>query len=276
MKKKFFICTTAICLAFAQTAEAQFLKKLGNKIQKKVENVVVEKTADKASKATGKAMDKVFDINFEKSKSGKKITPKDIPASFEFEYLYRLTMTSATTGETAMDMDYYLKPGASYMGVKTGITQDFFMVMDGKTNINYTFMSAGGMKMVTAMALDGDDLSGETDDFDYDSFTLTDLPDKTFLGYTCQGKKMENDDYIFIMYYTSKGPVSFGDVFAMETDRFPAVIRDQFKGNENATLMYMEMKDKVNKGKKNTSGTIECTLLKPEKFTFDTAGYQAL
>lgn len=134
MKKKFFICTTAICLAFAQTAEAQFLKKLGDKIQKKVESavedVVVEKTADKASKATGKAMDKVFDINFEKSKSGKKITPKDIPASFEFEYLYRLTMTSATTGETAMDMDYYLKPGASYMGVKTGITQDFFMVME--------------------------------------------------------------------------------------------------------------------------------------------------
>lgn len=71
-------------------------------------------------------------------------------------------------------------------------------------------------------------------------------------------------------------PVSFDQVFKSEMERYPGPIKEQFQAYEGALLMYMEMKDKVNKGKKNTSGSMECTSIKSVDFKFNTSGYQKL
>ncbi|PKP27034.1 MAG: hypothetical protein CVU03_00345 [Bacteroidetes bacterium HGW-Bacteroidetes-2] len=274
MKKYFFLLTSLFFLTGVSNVNAQFLGKLKKKVEDRVEQTVINKTADKAAQKTSKTMDKVFDPNLGGGKAGKKVTPQNVPASFDFEYQYRLTMTTATS-KTKMNMDYFLKPGARYMGAEMSQAQNAFMIMDGLTNINYMFIKSGENKIATATAINGDDfLDDEPDNVNYDDFTITDLPNKTFLGYDCKGKKMESNEYIFTLYFTNEAPVTFYDVFKMDSDRIPAAIKNQFEEGEKATMMFMEMKDKLNKGKKDKSGTMECTLLEPKSFTFNTNGYK--
>ncbi len=266
------LVVTAMLFAFlGQTVNAQFLDKLKKSVEQKVEQTVINKTSDKVAQKTDKTLDKMFNQKLGGG-GGKKVTPSNVPESFSFEYQYRLTMTT-NQSKGKMNLDYFLRPGASYMGIKMNQGQEVFMIMDGQTNISYMFINSGENKIATATAIEGDDII-EDDAINYDNYTITDLPNKTFLGYDCKGKKIESTEHIFVMYFTNEAPVSFNDVFKMDTDRIPTAIKGQFNEGENATMMYMEMKDKINKGKRNTSGTIECTLLEPSSFTFDALGYK--
>ncbi len=270
MKTKIF---ASVCFAFIllmPDAQAQFLERLTKKVEKKVEQTVINKTADKAAQKTSQSMDKVFEPNLGGMSSGKKVTPTDVPGSFDFDYHYQMTMT---TSQGQIEMDYYLKPNAPYLGVKMNQGMEMFMVMDGEKNINYMFMQSGGSKIGTATSLDASDMT-DTDDYDASDYTVTDLPNKTFLGYDCEGKKMENEDNVIIIYYTNDAEVSFNDVFKTDPERIPDAVKSQFEGAEGALMMYMEMIDKKNKGKKNTTGTMECTLLEPTNFSFNTSGYR--
>ena len=264
-----------IFLAFiGNTANAQFFDKLRKSVEEKVEETIVTKTSDKAVQKTDKTLDKIFDANLGSGKKGKKVEPTNLKSTYAFEYQYRLSVTNKQL-KSSMDMDYFLKPGATYMGVKMNMGPEMFMVIDGETNTNYMFMSVGTTKMVTATAIDGDDLTPEGE-YDYEGYTFTDLPNKTFLGYDCVGKRMENKEYVFTMYFTNEAPITFNDVFKTDTDRIPAAIKNQFSGNEKGTMMFMDMKDKLNKGKKDKSGTMECTLLEPADFNFDASEYKSM
>ena len=62
MKSK--IILAAVFMFFGvSNSQAQFLKKLKNKIEQKVEHVVVEKTSDKAAEKTSNTLDTIFDGN---------------------------------------------------------------------------------------------------------------------------------------------------------------------------------------------------------------------
>lgn len=52
-----------LLLFIMNSSQAQFLKKLKQRIQVKAENVVVEKTSDKVAEKTSNSLDKVLDIN---------------------------------------------------------------------------------------------------------------------------------------------------------------------------------------------------------------------
>ncbi|MEX0996811.1 MAG: DUF4412 domain-containing protein [Flavobacteriaceae bacterium] len=275
MKTKIILLTvTLFLLAFSDT-HAQFLKKLGKKVENKVENTVINKTSNKAGKETGKAVDKVLEPETNNKKDQKKSsTPKaskKLPSNYEFDYQYRLTMT---TTQGKMDIDYFLKPGASYMGTKMNQGVEMFMVMDGDSNTNYMFMDSGGNKIAMATSLKGNDIINSTNH--ENDYTITDLPPKTILGYNCIGKQMENDEYLIKMYFTTEAKVSFNDVFQSGNDQIPDAMKAHFNSADGALMMYMDMVDKKNKGKKSSSATMECTLLQPKKFTFSTAGYTVM
>ena len=140
-------------------------------------------------------------------------------------------------------------------------------------------MESGGNKVVTATSIDIDETLDDIEDIESPSLedlTITDLPNKTFLEYDCIGKKFENDAYTFVSYFTVDAPVSFDQVFKSEMDRYPEPIKEQFKNYEGALLMHMEMIDKKNKGKKNTSGTMECIAIETIDYQFDTKAYLKL
>src|SRR5699024_12255880 len=44
-------------------------------------------------------------------------------------------------------------------------------------------------------------------------FTVTELPDKTFLGYPSKGMQFENTEHRFIVYFAKDTPVGFGGIF---------------------------------------------------------------
>src|SRR5690606_27487343 len=264
-------------LAFAPTAEAQFLKKLKKRVEEKVEQTVVEKTADKASEKASNSMDKIFDVNLKNPQSkGKKVDAKNVPDSYQFSYKYQLKMTTAS-GE--MDIDYFLQSDATYMGMKMNAGMPLFMVIDDDAKATFMFMESGGNKVVTATSLEMNEDLEDVEDIEspsLDDMTITDLPNKTILGYNCIGKKFENDEYAFISYFTVDAPVSFDQVFKSEMDRYPEPIKEQFKNYEGALLMHMEMIDRTNKGKKNTSGTMECIAIEIIDYQFDTKAYLKL
>ncbi len=272
MKTKMAIAGLMLSMVFVPTINAQFLSKLKKKVEQQVEQTVINKTANKAAEQASKGLDKVFDPQLGGGKRGKKITPQNLPSNFDFTYKYQLTLS---TSKGNMKMDYLLKPGASYLGMKMDLGSEMFMVMDGGENISYMFMESGGNKICTATSIDvADDL--EEDIHNLESYTVTKLPNKTYIGFDCQGMQMENDDYTFIMYYTNEAEISFNDVFKADPDRIPSALKSHFNENQNALMMFMDMKDKKNKGKKNTSGTMECTLLEPSNFDFNTSGYQIM
>lgn len=268
------LTTIAILFFCGGVVQAQFLKNLGKKVENKVENTIINKTSNKAGKETGKAVDKVLEpepSEKQDKKTSKKTTSKNLPSSYEFEYQYRLTMT---TTQGKLDIDYFLKPGASYLGSKMNQGVEMFMVMDSDSNTNYMFMDSGGNKIATATSMNGNEIiNASKNDKDY---TITDLPPKTILGYKCIGKQMENDEYLIKMYYTTDAGISFNDVFQSGNDQIPDAMKIHFNSAEGALMMYMDMIDKKNKGKKSSSGTMECTLLKQNKFNFNTSGYQLL
>ncbi len=265
------LLTLLIIGLLSQNVQAQFLKKLKKKVEDRVEETLINKTAEKASEEASKSLEKVFDPNFG-GNLGQRVTPENVPERFSFDYKYQLKMT---TSEGDIKMDYFLKPDASYLGISMNVGQQMFMVIDGEQNISYMFLDSKDSKICTATSLDmTEGLDDELNDLN--TYTITKLPNKTFLGYDCPGIQMENDDYVFIMYYTNEAPVSFNDVFQKDPDRIPLALRSHFKDNENSLMLYMDMKDKKNKRRKNTSGTMECTLLEPSSFDIVTAEYKLM
>src|SRR5690554_4488339 len=117
-----------------------------------------------------------------------------------------------TTANGEMDLDYFLEPDATYMGMKMNAGVPFFRVIDDDANTTFMFMESGGNKVVTATSIDIDETLDDIEDIESPSLedlTLTDLPNKTFLEYDCIGKKFENDAYTFVSYFTVDAPVSF-------------------------------------------------------------------
>lgn len=74
MKTKDVLITFLFLIIGSQTAEAQFLKKLGKRAEKAAENTVLKKSEQKVTKETEKAMDTILNGNKKKSKRPKKST----------------------------------------------------------------------------------------------------------------------------------------------------------------------------------------------------------
>lgn len=251
--------------AATEQASAQFLKELRDKAIEKSKDVIVSKAADKAAERTASAMDKLLNPDFSKlaNPAGKKVDTSRLPDAYHFSYLYRLKMA---TSEGDILFDYYLNPDESYMGAKMDIGMDMTMVFDEENQVIITMVN--GMPIATEMdmndAFDDDELNYLKD------YSVTTLPNREFLGYDCIGRQMENDDYKFIVYIAPDVEAGFGNVFKSDRANMPPAMQAAVKEYENGLMMYMEMEDKKNKRKKNTSGTMECVAFEPSNMVIRT------
>jgi hypothetical protein len=242
----------------AEQASAQLLREIKNRAIERSKDVIVGKTADKAAEKTGQAMDKLLnpDLGGLMNRSGKKIDMADLPDYYRFDYLYALKMT---TKEGEILFNYYLNPNEPYMGAKINMGMDMSMVFDEGNNVLLTFVN--GMPIATEMD------SGEGFDEDeldlYNDYTITELPNREFLGYDCIGRQMENDEYKFIVYLAPNMEAGFGNVFKSDRANLPPAMQKMSEEYENGLMMYMEMVDKKNKKRKNTSATMECVAFEP-------------
>ncbi len=256
MKKIFLIAVLLVSVGIINS-NAQFLKELKNRALERSKDVIIGKTAEKAADKTGQAMDKLLNPDFSRlmSPGGNKVDMSKLPDSYNFDYRYALKMT---TVEGEIDFDYYLSKTEPYMGAKMNMGMEMSMVFDEGNKVIFTYVNE--MAVATEMDLTSD--LGETD-IKMDSYSFRELPDREFLGYTCIGREMENDEYKFTVYIAPDMEAGFGTMFKSEHANIPPAMQKFATEYENGLMMYMEMVDKKNKKRKNTSATMECVAFEP-------------
>lgn len=276
MKRILLIAVLLTSFGISQS-NAQFFKELQKRVIDKTKDKVMEKAADKvADKVSDKvadqtdnAMDKLlnFDIGKLMTPGGNKVDMSKLPASYNFDYRYALKMK---TSEGEVGMDYYLSKTEPYMGVKMNLgddkKMDMSMVFDQGNKAVFT--NVNGMGVATEI-----DLSNTVDEEDidmYNNFTIKELPNREFLGYDCVGREMENDEYKFITYIAPDMEAGFGNMFKSEHANIPPAMQKFSDEYKNGLMMYMEMVDKKNKNKKNTSVTMECIAFEPTDLVINT------
>lgn len=278
MKTIKILLTILIIAGMSTEANAQFFKKLQKKVENAIEKTVIKKTSDKAADETGKAMDKMFDMDFGENSpmmtGGMLGSLEDIPASYDFEWIYRLEMESEQLkkSDNAMHITYYLKKDVPYWGAKfeMGQNQSMLMVYDAPTDQMVMFMDQQGKKI--AMATKMPEINPE-ENKEIEEYTITKIAGKEILGYSCDGFKMENDQYEFISYVTFETEVGFGDIYGknkyMPKNFDPSWLK---KGDNEGLMLEMQMVDK-NKPKNNMS--MKCVNLEEMPFSINTKNYNS-
>ncbi|SEA34783.1 DUF4412 domain-containing protein [Psychroflexus halocasei] len=259
----------AICSSI--TLNAQFLKKLGDRVTDAAENTITRKSAQKTSREVGKGMDGFFESTSKQQRS--KLSKPN--SKYAFDYNYQMQIT--TDGEQML-MNYYFKPNSDYAGM--AMSQDnvnMFIVFDYDKEAGYTFMKSKNQRMYTSTPLDIEtDNDWANNPYTKSDYTVNDLPNKNFLGYTCQGKQIENDEWTFTMYYTDEIEISFHNILNASKDQSndPSVLRDYFAEAEDAMMMYMKTVDKT--GRKNQETIMECVAFEKVNQNFKTKNYQSI
>ena len=233
-----------------QQVEAQFLKKLKERIKEKTEQVVLEKASDKVAEKASNTMDKAFEFNpFTMGKG--KADPSLVPDSYEFSWKYSLNMK---TKEGDMVLDYFLQPGQPYFGFTTPMMDNMFTVMDNERKMTVMFMLSDKNSVMMANSMP-DDLDLEESADDSEAFTYGSLPDKEIMGYTCTGVIATNDRYEIRMYFTADAPVSFSDIYKKQNKNVPAGLKNYFGEDDYVLMLEMQMTDLM---KDKMSATMEC------------------
>ena len=260
-----------VLLFFTYSSQAQFLKRLEDRIQKKVENTIVEKTSDKVAEKTSNSLDKAFDIN-PFGKGADKVEPSVIPDYYDFSWKYSMLMK---TKEGDITFDYFLQPNEPYFGFnmptmenKTSM-DNLFMVMDNGRKITITFIKSNENSMALASSMP-DDLDFEETDNKSGDFSYETLPEKEIMGYTCKGIKATNDTHEITMYFTTEAPVSFNDIYKNKQSNIPEGLKKYFKENERSLMLEMQMTDKK---KNKNNATMECIGLEEVQKQIDKRNY---
>ncbi|MDD4777935.1 MAG: DUF4412 domain-containing protein [Fermentimonas sp.] len=252
--KLFILFSVTFAFGFVNSANAQFLNRLKNKVLESAENVVVDKAADKAAEKTADAMDKVLNPNMEGlfNMGGKSVDLSQLPEAYHFDYDYTLKMSSQ--GEE-MRMNYLFNKNEPYIGIKTEASPEMVMILDSPKN---TFIIKSD-ETVIAREFNTDNELNEDEIDENLNYTFSELPDREFLGYNCKGFQMENEENKIIVYFAPEIDVRFGNTEGQGLGKMSKEMKAFAKKYENGLMMYMEMDDKLNKSKNNDSSmTMEC------------------
>lgn len=270
MKQIMILCLSVFLIG--TTAEAQFLKKLKNKVQEKVENAAIDNVSDKAADETNKGLNSMWEKRMSEgnfSMGAERVNPEEIPASYDFEWIYNMRITH-NNGE--MDMLYHLKEDAPYFGMEMQQQREMFIVFDDKNDLSVMFMTSSQGKFLMASRFDMSETSEESNEY-YDDMNIQEIGSKTILGYDCQGYKGENEDYIIHFYVTDDAEIGFTGMFENNQNNLPKDFNPDWLLDGDALLMEMQMEDKKN-SKNNMSMT--CTQIEKEPITIRKADYTSM
>lgn len=199
----------------------------------------------------------------------------DLPATYTFDYNYKLKMTSQSQKED-MVFEYFLKKDADYFGFKMDQMKtegaNMFFVMDNKLNVNAMFMDMMGQKMVQTTSLNMKEMTKDTSESNKD-FNIKKIGTKTIMGYNCQGFVTDNDDAEITFYIAENAPVSFNNMWEANSKNMPKGFNAEWmKKMENGLMMEMIYKDKK---KSKNDMTMTCVGLEKTSFSIKTSDYKS-
>lgn len=158
-----------------------------------------------------KSMDKMTE-NLKNSDLG----TEDLPATYNFDWEYRLKMEMVNQKQDPLDLVFLLKKNTNYQGIKvenpkSGGLDEATMIFDLDINALLMFVESGGNKFLQIHPMQKPDNNGDLSDVG--DFEIRELPDKTIMGYNSKGTEMENDKYIVQVYHTTQAPIEMTNLF---------------------------------------------------------------
>ncbi len=282
--KKSVIILTVLTFLFYFKSEAQFVERLNRRVKRSAENAAINRAEQIAADAAGDAIEKgitkgiesIFANKMEGVNAGsvKTVNASVVPDSYEFEWMYTMQMQN---NNGLFNIDYYLKPNATYFGSKVNMEQSkstglMFMVTDFDRNINTIFMETDGTKMAMPTSINMETNIETADKNESAEYSFKKIGSKTILGYKCQGFKAETDEAITIIYVTNDAPVSFNQLFGSNVKSIPKGFDPKMLSTiKNGLIMEMEY---TNKEENKNTTTLRCVLLKKNSFKIQKSDYQ--
>jgi hypothetical protein len=205
-----------------------------------------------------------------------KVTAKDLPVSYDFEWQYHTEMVMTSRKKEAIDMTFLIKEGASYQATeivesKSKDMGNMTMVFDSNLNSMVMFMEGQGQKFLQIHPIP--EPKESTTKADY---KITELATKTILGFSCKGLQMEDDKYIFMVYHAIDAPITLSNFLnfsANDNMNLPDIDSRILSQFSNGLIMEMEIIDKK-KSKNNVKITAKS--LEKKSKQIEKADYQVM
>jgi hypothetical protein len=266
-----------LLLGFTISANAQFFKKLGNKVEKAAEKAVERKVEQKTTKETNKAFDSTFNKKRKKNKSLSGMPSfSDAEPATNYTFNYRADMEIKTGGET-MKMSYFLSESGNYLSSMIDdkrMKDKSLMVMDFEREAMFTFMENDGQKIRMAMSLATASAYEQASNESNTKVTATGKS-KKILNYNCQEYKMTGDDMYGTMWITKDVNARFPkNFYGMKQDKRNKNNTQAWMKDMNGWLMEMEMTDTSER--KPQTMIMTCVFLGESNLSIDTKGYETL
>ncbi len=265
--KKITLLSVFIC-CFTIPSNAQFFKKLGEKVTKAAERTVERKAEQKTQKET----EKVFDSTFNKKRSSKTKIPRaskvDATEKYTFKYESEMYIKS---GKDEMTVTYFLPNHNNYFGMSIKderVEDDFFMVYDTALESMFTFMENQGQKMQIGVSFKVDEKESVVPEYDIKATGNS----KTILGYNCKEYKVTGEDMVAYIWATK-------DVDARFPNTLPSGKKNKTSTNKwlnDVDGWAMEMEMTLTEKKKSHTVTMKCLSIKSSNFEINSNDYQKL
>ncbi|XMO85103.1 DUF4412 domain-containing protein [Algibacter sp. AS12] len=209
---------TVLFLCVSVSVNAQFLKKLGQKIENAAEKTIERKAEQKTQKETEKAFDSAFN---KKSKNKKttsfpsisNVAPK---ASYVFSHKAEMQIKS---GKEVMDIAYYLPDSGNFLCAEINdkrIKGKNYTVFDVDREAMFSFIESEGQKIKIGVSFKTDESDREEEKFEITETGKT----KIILGYNCKVYKMVGEDMTATIWVTKEVDIRFpSDFYKIKQDK---------------------------------------------------------
>ena len=289
-----------------QSSQAQFWKKIKDRVQDGAENAVLKKTEQKTTKTTENAIDSIFKMpkkmgNKKKSKNENQ-TEKEasqatleafssqdeeiaLAESYSFEWKYVMKIESEAskkrqkkTGD--MKFSYLLSTHSTAFATQFDMPKEndnlsnTLMVIDPNSGVSFTLMEVNGEKIIQKMPSFTNlpkDKNEEGKGY-LDNAKIKKIGSKKILGYTCQGFEITLEEGISKVYINPNAPVSFNHGGGNPKFAPKGVDVKWLKSFKNGLMMEMTFTS-FKKPKHNMKMT--CVALVKESFTVNIKEYKS-
>ncbi len=214
---KAILLTLVISISFSYESNAQFLKKLKQKVQQAAEEVVIDKASEKAAQETGKAMDSLLDIDSTYQNKNEKqlqnifmqnnanITVEDV-YNFNNNVTYKMTIIS-NNKPSSIDYSMWFSDNKNYMAteMKNINTEDsknqngsmeVLTILDEKNQAMIMIMAKQKMAQIISMdKIKNIEIEEDAQNIDTSVPTIKKTGrSKKILGYNCEEFITQTDE----------------------------------------------------------------------------------
>lgn len=246
---KFTSTITAIVmiLILSSSAEAQIWKAIKNKTKQKIEDKVVEKVSDKLAEVIFGKLTENFNSESNPYRGAFKISkPENLPEEYSFDWKYKVKIKSADASEDDIEFEYRLSETETYFGYTMEESNQMFSVVDPENEAIISYMDEEGESFAVSHGYSGamNFVNDSTESQSNSDYTVTELPNKTFLGYSAKGYEIENSESVITVYVTDEAGVNFKGLSAIPSLGQYSAFNTNVEETNDTIMLYMKMTSK--------------------------------